>query len=83
MDTKKLGEIMCNDLANHGISARWFIDPFGELFLVVGDRWLTRCIGERRFGDDIMPYWVPVRQRYNNRAQQCLGKKPEYIPLFD
>lgn len=84
MNEKDRGKIICDDLAWHGVQADWFLDPMGELFLVVDGKWLMKCIGERKCDGEKIPYWAPVRPTYRSQMLRQMGKrKLEYVPLFD
>ena len=74
MSLQEQGKQMCDDLAWHGVTAEWFIDPYNSLLLVIDDKWLMKCVSER--------YWVPVRPVYKSLRLRELGCKIAYKPIF-
>ena len=84
MDQQDRGKLMCDDLAWYGYDAKWFLDPFNELFLIIDNKWLMKCVGERDIDGEPSSYWVPVRPTHRSLMLRQLGKrKLEYTPLFE
>ena len=79
-DQRERGKLICEELYSlHSLHADWYIDPCGELLLMVDNKWLMRCI--EKDGDSC---WIPVRATQRSLRLRELGKrKIEYTPLFD
>ena len=83
MDQQERGQIICDELALQGVKAEWFLDPFNELFLIMDNKWLMKCIGEKEIHGELCPYWVPVRPTLRGLMLRELGRKLDYAPLFE
>ena len=79
MNQQEHGKDICRDLENQKHKAEWFLDAFGELFLIV-DSWLMRRIGN----EEGVPVWVAVKQTFKSiiECQYTDQRKLKYIPIF-
>jgi len=70
---KQRGENICTDLFWYGLKADWFIDSFGELFLLFNNK-ILRCTEEKEIHDITLPYWQKISFK-TLTSREIMGRK--------
>lgn len=72
-DQSARGERICNDLRLHGIDADYQLDNTNELFLILDNVNVYKCVGVREFNGQKLPYWVHVTPIVNSIMNRNIG----------